>query len=397
MNRICVLLLVSTLASCQAVPGDGPLAGSILSDAGKSADELGRKTATVYEIVDVDSESAEKVSAYTNGPLNRRFGLGSGRVARATIGVGDRLIVSIFEAGENGLFSTSKSKSANIEIVVQPDGKGSLPYVGAVQFAGLTLEQARQEIVRAFEGKAVEPDVIIQNTDTASRKAVVTGAVNRPSVIPLNLAGERLTDVIAKAGGPRGEAYDTFVTVTRGRKSATALVSAVIENPGENIWVQPGDEITLVQDPRQFTIMGAVVASGRGVFGSRDLSLIEAVGLGRGGSDYVSNQKGFFVFRYEEPDVAAAVLGRTRYVEMLRQGLRPDAVGRVPMVYRLDMSRPDSLLAGQKFSVKHRDIIYVSRHLSTDIAKFVGIVGQPLQVANSGVSVVHQAANIASD
>ncbi|OCP21439.1 MULTISPECIES: polysaccharide biosynthesis/export family protein [unclassified Ensifer] len=397
MNRICVLLLVSTLASCQAVPGEGPLAGSILSDAGKSAAELKRESATVYEIVDVDSQSAETVSAYTSGPLNRRFGLGGGRVARATIGVGDRLIVSIFEAGENGLFSTSKSKSANIEIVVQPDGKGSIPYVGALRLAGLTLEQARQEIVRSLEGKAIEPDVIIQNTDTASRKTIVTGAVNRPSVIPLNLAGDKLTDVIAKAGGPRGEAYDTFVTITRGEKSATALVSAVIDNPGENIWVQPGDEITLVQDPRQFTIMGAVAASGRGVFGSRDLSLIEAVGLGRGGSDYASDQKGFFVFRYEEPEVAAAVLGRSRYDAMLRKGLRADRIGRVPMVYRLDMGRPDSLLAGQKFPVKHRDIIYVSRHLSTDIAKFLGIVGQPLQVANSGVSVAHQAADMASD
>ncbi|MCY1531654.1 hypothetical protein D9M68_668870 [compost metagenome] len=79
---------------------------------------------------------------------------------------------------------------------------------------------------------------------------------------------------------------------------------------------------------------------------------------------------------------------------MLRKGMRPDRGGRVPLVYRFDMSRPDSLLAGQTFPVKNRDIIYVSRHLTTDITKFLGIVGRPLQVANSGVTMVHRAADM---
>lgn len=396
MHRFCVLFLVSTLASCQAIPGEGPLAGAIVADAGKSTDELKRESATVYEIVDVDRQSANTVASYTNATLNRRFGLG-GRPGGALIGIGDRLVVSIFEAGTDGLFSTTKSKAATMEIVVQPDGKASIPYVGPVRFAGLTLEQARQEIVQALKGKAIEPDVIVQNVDTASRKATVTGAVNRSSVVPLNLAGEKLTDVIAKAGGPRGDTYDTFVTVNRGRKTGTALMSNIISNPAENIWVQPGDEITLIKDPRQFTIMGAVKSPGRGQFGSRDLSIIEAVGMSGGGIDYASDAKGFFVFRYEEPEIASALMGRARYDLMMRKGLKADRYGRLPMVYRFDMSRPDSLLAGQNFPVKHRDIIYVSRHLSTDISKFLSIVGQPLAVANSGVAIAHQAASMSSE
>lgn len=393
LNRIGVLFLLSTLAACQAIPGEGPLTSTILADAGRSPEELQRDNATVYEIVDVDSRSASTISAFSNMTLVKRLGIG-GRPGRASIGVGDRLAVSIFEAGMDGLFSTSKSKATNIEVVVQPDGKAAIPYVGGVTLTGLTLEQARQRIVEALKGKAVEPDVIVTTLDTASRKVTVSGAVNAPSVIPLNLAGEKLTDVITKAGGVRGETYDTFVTVTRGSKSGTLLMSSLISNPSENIWVQPGDEITLIEDPRQFTVLGSLKVNKRQRFGSRDLSLIEAIGMSGGGKDISTDADGFFIFRYEEAEIAGTLLGKSRYDAMLRKGMRPDRGGRVPLVYRFDMSRPDSLLAGQTFPVKNRDIIYVSRHLTTDITKFLGIVGRPLQVANSGVTMVHRAADM---
>ncbi len=395
MRRIGVLLLVSAaLVSCQdVVPGEGPLSSSILSDAGKSPEELRRDNATVYDVVDVDSRSAGTILTYGKTTLAKRLGIG-GRPGSATIGVGDRLLVSIFEAGTDGLFSTSKSKAARIDLVVQPDGKAAIPYVGEVRFAGLTLEEARQGILNALRGKAVEPDVIVTSLDTSSRNVMVSGAVNTASVVPLSLAGEKLTDVIAKAGGVRGETYDTFVTVTRGKKSGTVPMTALINNPAENIWVQPGDEITLIEDPRQFTVLGAVKSNMRQAFGSRDVSLIEAVGMSGGGKDFATDAEGFFVFRYEDAEIAAMLLGRARYDAMMRKGMRTDRYGRVPLVYRLDMSRPDSLLAGQTFPVKNRDIIYVSRHITTDISKFLGIVGKPLRVANTGASAMHRAADM---
>lgn len=394
MKRIGFLFLVSALASCQsAVPGEGPLTAAILSDAGKSAEELHRDQAIVYEIVDVDTQSANTISSFSKMTLAKRFGLGR-RQGDAMIGIGDRLAVSIYEAGTDGLFSTSKSKAANVEVVVQPDGNASIPYVGEVRFAGLTLERARQGIIKALNGKAVEPDVIVTSLDTASRKVTVTGAVKMASVVPLNLSGDRLTDVITKAGGVRGETYDTFVAVTRGNISGAVLMSTLISNPAENILVQPGDEITLVEDPRQFTVLGAAKANKRQAFGSRDLSLIEAVGMSGGGKDFATDSEGFFVFRYEDAEVAENLLGRSRYDAMLQKGMRPDRYGRVPLVYRFDMSHPDSLLVGQTFPVKNRDIIYVSRHITTDISKFLGIVGKPLQVANTGVSAMNRAVDM---
>ncbi|WP_171521383.1 SLBB domain-containing protein [Ensifer canadensis] len=396
MKRISALFLVATIASCQAVPGEGPLASAIVSDAGKSASELNRRDATVFDIVDVNSQSAQLISSYTSRLLSQRFGVGGGS-GKAHIGVGDHLMISIFEAGRDGLFSTSKSKAAKIDVIVQPDGKAAIPYVGLVQFAGLSLEQARQEIIKSLTGKAIEPDVIVSSIDTASRKVTVTGNVNRPSVIPLNLAGDKLSDVIAKAGGPESDPYDSLVTLTRGKRTGTVLMSAVIDDPTENVGVQPGDEITVIHDPRQFTVLGAVKSDKRVKFGSRDVNLVEAMGLARGPNDKIADVSGFFVFRYEEPEVVSALLGEPRFNRMLRQGMIADGHGRYPLVYRFDMSRPDSLLAGQNFAIKHRDIIYASRHPSVDFAKFLNLVGEPLRVANSGVSIAQHVSDMTSD
>lgn len=386
MKRVAALVLSTALAGCQAVPGEGPLAGAIVADAGQSGAEIGRKNATVFDIVDVNGQSARLVSDYVSSTLNRRFGIGGG-VGRVVIGVGDALKVSIFEAGSDGLFSTQDSKQTSIDLVVQPDGKAAIPYVGSVRFAGLTLEQARQEILEALKQKAVEPDVIVTSMSTASRNVTVSGAVGKSAVVPLSLVDETINEVIAKAGGPVAQPYETYVTLVRGKKTGTVLLKSIIENPSENIHVKPGDQIFVARDPRRFTILGAVKANQRVEFGANDLNLLEAMGLAGGGSDYTLDMKGYFIFRYEEPDVVMSLLGQQRFNEMLRKGMKTDSQGRYPIVYRFDMSKPDSLIVGQTFPVKNRDVIYASRHPSVDFGKFLNFVAQPVGIANSGFSI----------
>ena len=386
MKRVAALLLSTALAGCQAVPGEGPLAGAIVADAGQSGAEIGRKNATVFDIVDVTGQSARLVSDYVSSTLNRRFGIGGG-VGRVVIGVGDALKVSIFEAGSDGLFSTQDSKQTSIDLVVQPDGKAAIPYVGSVRFAGLTLEQARQEILEALKQKAVEPDVIVTSMSTASRNVTVSGAVGKSAVVPLSLVDETINEVIAKAGGPVAQPYETYVTLVRGKKTGTVLLKSIIENPSENIHVKPGDQIFVARDPRRFTILGAVKANQRVEFGANDLNLLEAMGLAGGGSDYALDMKGYFIFRYEEPDVVMSLLGQQRFNEMLRKGMQTDSQGRYPIVYRFDMSKPDSLIVGQTFPIKNRDVIYASRHQSVYFSNFLKFVAQPFGIDNSGFSI----------
>lgn len=392
MVRLNAILICAVLTGCQAVPGEGPVSSDILSDAGKSGQQIGRESAVPFDVVDVDGRSARLVSDYVATALNRRFGIGGG-VGRVVIGVGDQLKVTIFEAGSDGLFSTADSKQTGIDLVVQPDGTAAIPYVGAVKFAGKTLEQARQAILKQLVNKAVEPDVIVTSMSTASRNVTVSGAVGRSSLVPLSLVSETINEVIAKAGGPTSQPYETYVTLVRGKKTGTALLKSIIENPSENVRVQPGDQIFVTRDPRTFTVLGAAKANQRIEFGANDLNLLEAVAMAGGGNDAAVDMKGYFVFRYEEPDVIMSLLGTQRFDEMLNKGMTPDSIGRYPIVYRLDMSKPDSLIVGQTFPIKSRDVIYASRHPSVDMSKFLNFVARPIGVASSAVSIADDLSN----
>lgn len=388
MVRVSAIVLCAALAGCQAVPAEGPKASAINEDAGRSPAEVGRLNAAVFDIVDVDNHTARLVSDYVSTALKRRFGIGGGP-GRAVIGVGDQLRITIFEAGADGLFSTSERKQTPIEVVVQPDGTAAIPYVGTVRFSGRTLEEARQAILTSLKSRAVEPDVIVASGDTPSRSVTVSGAVAKSAQIPLNLSGEQITDVIAKAGGPTAQPYETYVTIVRGKRTGTALLKSIVENPNENIYVQPGDQIFVTQDPRTFTLLGSVKSNSRIEFGANDLNLLEAVALGHGGNDDAVDAAGYFLFRYEDAEIVRSLLGQRRFDELARKGMQPNKDGRYPIVYRFDMSKPDSLLVGQTFPVKSRDVIYASRHPSVDLTKFLRVIGAPVGIALQGAAITN--------
>lgn len=381
-----VLVVTLALSGCQALPGEGPAALEITEAAGKSGAQKDRADAVVFEVVEVDSYSARLVSDFTAQMLSRQFGIGTSDVS-ATLGVGDEVLVSIFEAGENGLFSTSESKRTDLQLTVQADGTVSIPYVGSVRFAGRTPDQVRGAILAELEGKAVEPDVIVNTVETNSRVVTVNGAVQSSSQVPLDLDGDRISDVIAKAGGPSNEPSETFVTLARNGETATVPLAAIFDDPSENIFVQPDDQIFVTFEPRTFTVLGQTVQNGRIPFGATELNLVEAIALAGGGNDTSVDAKGFFVFRYEEAGIVKLLLGDQRFNELVNKGMAPDKFGRYPIVYRFNMEHPDSFIIGQTFPVKNRDVIYASRHPTVDFQRFLNLISQPVGVARGTISL----------
>tara|TARA_R110000850_G_scaffold88643_7_gene190300 strand:- start:1572 stop:2777 length:1206 start_codon:yes stop_codon:yes gene_type:complete len=382
LKQLAILGLCLSLSACQIVPGQGPLASQIVDNAGRSAKELSLPRATVFALMPMDTPTARLLSQYRARTLNTRFGFGNGRNS-AAIGVGDQLKITIFEAGSDGLFSTTETKQISFDLIVQPDGTGAIPYVGDVRFAGRTLAQARATIKAGLEGKAVQPDVIVTAMGTASRTATVSGAVRAAGLVPLSLNGNQIAEVIAKAGGNAAEPYETQVTVMRGKKIAKVLYSSIIENASENIYIYPGDQIFLTRDPQTFTVLGEAISNRRIEFGSSNLNLAEAVGLAGGGSDNRVDANGYFVFRFEQREIIEAALGRDKFQTLLAKGMEPDEFNRYPIVYQFDMSKPDSLFVAQNFRINSRDVVYLSRHPAVDLAKFVAMVQGPVSVASS--------------
>lgn len=372
---LCVTIFLS---ACGTVPTDGPLKSEVIAaaDSSKGTSDL------VFDLVDVTPRIANYVSSYRSTSLERTFGFG-GPASTPVIGVGDALNIIIYEAGPDGLFSTKEQKSTSLTVVVQPDGHAPIPYVGSFKFSGKTLESARRSIVMALEGKAVEPDVIINISENASRTVSINGAIGKPAIVPLNLAGEQLTEIIAKAGGPTHAPYDSYVSLTRSGKTSKVLFQSLVENPKENIYAKPGDQILVTHDPRTFTVLGSTGKVGQIPFNAAELSLIESAALAGGSDVSLADPKGYFVFRYEDREVAKIILGEQQFQKKIREGMFANKEGRYPIVYRIDMTQPQSYMIGQNFPVNNKDVIYLSRHPATDFIKFVNLIGAPAGIVRT--------------
>jgi len=379
VGRIQLSLLgavAAVLALGACVPSTGPLTSTVIKSSGASATDV------VFEVVDLTYDNARVVAEFRSAQFQRSLGSG-GQTSRAVIGAGDVLEVVIYEAGADGLFSTSERKATPLTVTVQPDGNASIPYVGSIGFAGKTVEQARTAIVAALQSKAIEPDVTVSIAENVSRTIAVNGDVGSPGIIPLKQSGNRITEVVAMAGGASHPPYDTAVTVTRGSVSAKVMLQLLIDSPGENVYAAPGDQIYLSYEPQTFTVLGSTPNVGKVPFGSERLTLVEASAMAGGGDNSTADPEGYFVFRFEDAEVYRSLVGAARFDELLGGGMRPDEDGRYPIVYRIDMSRPQSLLTGQIFPVNNRDVVYISRSPTVDFQRFIGLVSSPIALTRS--------------
>lgn len=380
LSRIIVAgLAVLLLSGC--VASTGPLANKVVNSAANVRSDV------VFDVVDVNYDNAKLIAAYRSAKLQSQFGAGSA-AGQALIGAGDVLQITIYEAASDGLFSTTDSKATPLTITVQADGTASIPYVGNLKFSGQTVEQARRAIVAALQNKAIEPDATVSIAENVSRTVSVSGSVGRPGTVPLTPAGNRITEVIAQAGGPTQAPYDTVVTVTRNGRAASAMMQVLLASPAENIFVRPGDQIFLTYDPQTFTVLGSTPKVGKVPFQAESLTLVEASALAGGGDASTADPKGYFVFRFESADIYKSLIGTTRFNELVASGMRSDENGRYPIVYRLDMSRPESFLTGQIFPINNRDVVYISRSPSIDFQRFVGLVTGPVGLAGGVVGLV---------
>src|SRR5262249_13177921 len=92
-------------------------------------------------------------------------------------------------------------------VTIQPDGKIFYPGVGEVTAAGLTVPQLREKLLAGLERTLNHPDLTISLRDirSAVNRVSVLGAVRAPSVLDLK-PHWRLTEALAAAGGPAGNA-----------------------------------------------------------------------------------------------------------------------------------------------------------------------------------------------
>jgi polysaccharide export outer membrane protein len=263
--------------------------------------------------------------------------------------------------------------------VVDANGRISVPFAGSIQAAGRTPADIEREIVARLRGKAHQPQASVRVARNQATNANVVGDVANSGRVPLTPKGERILDVLATAGGAKNAVSKTVIQVTRGNRVASMPLESVIQDPLQNVIVQPDDVLTVYYQPYAFTAMGATGSNSELPFEATGITLSQALGRVGGLRDDRADIRGVFLFRLEDPKNLGPQLPANAR-------LTPD--GRLPVIYRLDLKDPASFFVAQSFPMRNRDVLYVSNAPLADVQKFMTMVSSAAFPALSIVNAV---------
>jgi polysaccharide export outer membrane protein len=234
---------------------------------------------------------------------------------------------------------------------VASDGAISIPYAGRIAAAGRTPSEVQHTIEKRLGPKALDPRALVIVEHSAANSVSVAGEVIDGARVPLSPGGDRLLQVIAAAGGAKAPVHDTFVQLSRDGVTAMVPLATLVTDPGQDIFAEPGDVLTLVRHPQTFSVFGATGKNAAITFTSDRLSLAEALAKAGGLLDERADPRAVFLLRYEPVSL----------VQALGQPIAAGAHdGLSPIVYRLDLQEAKSYLLARRFPMHDKDIIYIA-------------------------------------
>jgi polysaccharide export outer membrane protein len=318
------------------------------------------------------------------------------------LGIGDIVSVSIFEAAAGGLYIPAEAGVRPGNFVALPNqpidthGNIFVPYAGQIPAAGKTPAQVDQEIVDRIKNRAIEPQAVVALVTQNSSLITVIGEINSATtasptgrIVP-QASGERLLDVITRAGGLKDQGQDTWVVLERQGRRAAVPFGSLIYEPGNNIWAWPNDTIYLYKEPQTFLAFGATgstltAAQGQFPFSAGPTSsawrmtLAEAVAAAGGLLDLVADPGSVFLYRREPRQLA----------EMLGVDCSKMDGPTVPIVYSVSFSDPAGYFLATKVQMHNKDVIFAANAQSVEITKFANFLNTLISVPTNAVGLAN--------
>lgn len=356
-TRIClVAMLALGLAACSALPRSGPLAIDI--DPNLIEGELQGLVAPL-------SAQVAEMTAPPPAPGFPQAFLAAPALKTDLLGPDDVVEVTIWEGAEGGLFSAGQGGGVTLP-PMRVDGTGSIfvPFAGSVKASGGDAGQLRRRIRQALAPLTLSPEVSVRVVEPFSRRVTLQGAVAAPGAFTIERGVARLTPMLAVAGGPTLPPDQISVVVRRDGRSGAENLARVYADPARDIALRPHDTILLEQKIRRFSVLGAASIQAELEFPGESLNLLGALGAARGLRDLDADPRAIFVFRWEDPALADALLPGPP-----PEGL-PEGPGR-PIVYRLNMTDPEALFVARSFQMRDGDAIFVSNAPLAELRKFL--------------------------
>jgi len=183
---------------------------------------------------------------------------------------------------------------------IDPDGEVSLPMVGRLQAAGLTIRQFEEVLNKQLSAYIREPHIVVTIAEFRSQPVTVVGAVKSPGTYQLQ-GRKTVVEMISLAGGFREDAGNT-IKITRelewgkiplsdasidpGHKFSVAeiRIKEILEarNPQENILMMPHDVVTVPRGELIYVIGDVKKAGGFILTERSNMSVLQALSMAEG-------------------------------------------------------------------------------------------------------------------
>jgi polysaccharide biosynthesis/export protein len=208
------------------------------------------------------------------------------------IGPGDLLDLTVFDVPELVL-----------KVRVDANGVVSLPLMGDLKLAGMTVRDAQRLMARELVERQLvkQPQVSIFIEEFATQGITVYGEVNAPGIYPL-MGPHRLYDVISAAGGLTLKSGRTATVLHLGQRGHPEIVVLANENPNDqtleyaNVPVYPGDTI-IVSKAGMVYVLGEVNKPGAFLMeDNTSISVLKATALA-GGTTRLASLKDSMILR----------------------------------------------------------------------------------------------------
>lgn len=182
---------------------------------------------------------AASAPAQNNAPANDSISAPSGY----RLGPNDQVLVEVF--GEDDLRTSGR---------LNPEGNLSMPLLGSVHLAGLTLTEAAARLTQLYGSDyLVNPRISVSLVAYAKRRFTILGQVNRPGSYEMpegSPGGIDLLEAVAMAGGYTRIAAPDRISVRRRRANGTDEILRVngkklAKGEGGSFQVLSGDTVTV--------------------------------------------------------------------------------------------------------------------------------------------------------
>ena len=242
--------------------------------------------------------------------------------------------------------------------LIDQDGMIDLPFIGKVKLDSLTLNEAQNILLQVIQQFYKNPDLQINIEEFNSSKVYVVGAVRNQITINLDQKPIRLIEAAIQANFNPGAADKLFGTkglLRRDNKvyKIDLLNAFQSEDEKENFFLKKNDVIFIDRNSDAIHVFGEVTKPGV-YFPNMDYSLTELISTS-GLNQLTANARKVYVIR-------------ENYNSFLEIN-----------VFQLDIRNPINLIAGRKFLLQERDIVFIP---PTEIVKWNRVISLLLPQTN---------------